>query len=398
MTGSINADRNIRLLEIYTSSLGLMFCIGVIVPYYRDEIGLSFQDFMIGETVFAAVTVALEVPTGWISDVWKRKHVLALAAAFEMFGFMVLLAADNLWMAVAAQGILGIAVSLFSGSNSALLYDTLLEAGREGEFRKREGRRQAISLYSIAVAATIGAFLYEFNHYLPVILTLIGVTPAFFCAMLMQEPRRHKRAVERNPLADMAATFTYALRGHAEVGFIILFAAALFSATKSIMWTQQPYYMALGIPEGYFGALMAVGWAVGGMSCHLAHVLDGKVSNLRFLSCALGAAVLICVAASVGPGLHGVVLLMLGGSCLYGLANPRVSDAINRRVGSERRATILSTQNLLAQLLFVPLGLGLGALTEAGGVSLALQGLAGWLAMAGVFLALWAAWRRGRTA
>lgn len=397
MTGSINVNRNIRLLEVYTGCLGLPFCIGVIVPYYRDEIGLSFQDFMIGETVFAAVTFALEVPTGWLSDVWKRKHVLALAAMFEMFGFMVLLAADNLWIAVAAQGILGIGVSLFSGTNSALLYDTLLEVGREGEFRKREGRRQAISLYSIAVAATVGAFLYEFDHHLPVILSLLGAVPAIVCALLMREPRRHKKAAERNPLADMAATFTYALRGHAEVGFIILFAAALFSATKAIMWTQQPYYMALGIPEGYFGALMAVGWTLGGMSCHLSHVLDGKVSNLRFLSFALGAAVLICVAASLGPGLHGVVLLMLGGSCLYGLASPRVGDAINRRVGSERRATILSTQNLLAQMFFMPLGLGLGALTEAGGVSLALQGLAGWLAMAGVFLALWAAWRRGRT-
>ena len=56
--------RNIRLLELQDILQGMLFVVPVIVPYYRDEIGLSFQDFLIGQAVFAFIAVALEVPSG----------------------------------------------------------------------------------------------------------------------------------------------------------------------------------------------------------------------------------------------------------------------------------------------------------------------------------------------
>ena len=85
----------------------------------------------------------------------------------------------------------------------------------------------------------------------------------------------------------------------------------------------------------------------------------------------------------------GIILLMLGGSCLFGLANPRVNDAINMRVSSERRATILSTKNLLVQLFFIPSSLLIGWVNEAYSISHVFFAVIGWLMLGGVCLALW---------
>jgi hypothetical protein len=81
--------------------------------------------------------------------------------------------------------------------------------------------------------------------------------------------------------------------------------------------------------------------------------------------------------------------MMIGGSCLFGVANPRVSEAINRCVDPARRATVLSTQSLLVSLLFIPLSRGMGLISAAYGMQIMLLVLAGWLGLAGVCLALW---------
>jgi len=387
--------RNVRMLELHSIFWSALFIIPVLIPFYRDHIGLSFQDFLIGEAVFAGVVVALEVPSGWLSDVWKRKYVLALGSFFWFLGFGYLYFANSLLDTIIAQGVIGIAVSLFSGTATALLYDTLLAEGREAEYSRLEGRRFGMGHYSCAFGAVAGGFLYAADPALPLLATIASAIPATICCLLMKEPRRHKSAVQGHPIKDMAITMRYALHGHKEVAFIIIFAGLLFSGTKLIMWSQQPYYMTLDIPEYYYGMLMAIGFTLSAIASTLAHKLDGKISNLRTLTCALITGMIVCIGAGSVIGLHGVVLLMIGGSFLFGLSMPRVNDAINSRVDSSRRATILSTTNLLRELFFIPVSIVIGITVTAGGIGYGLYAVAGWLSLAGLFIVLWA-WQRAR--
>jgi MFS family permease len=389
----MRADRNIRLLEAHAALVNMLFVVPVIMPLYRDRMGLSFRDFLLGEAAFAAVVLALDVPTGWLSDLWKRKHVLALGTLVTMSGYAVMLAAHGLALAVTAQALIGVGISLLNGTNSALLYESLMAEGREAEYRRREGRRAGMGLYSVAAASVLGGLLYARGHALPIMLTLPMHALAVLAACLMDEPERHRKRPEKHPVADIIATTRYAL-GHPEVGLIIIFAAVMFCSTKLIMWSQQPYYMLLGLHEEFYGVLMAVGFVLGGFSSHMSHRLDGRVNSFQALGLVWGLAVGACLGAAWRPGWHGVALLMIGGTCLYGIAAPRVSEAINRHVGSERRATILSTQSLMVSLLFIPLSMLVGRVSERFGVQAVLIGLAGWLSVAGLCLILYAL-RRG---
>lgn len=388
--------RNVRLLDIYTLLTGASFVIAVLIPYYRDQMGLSFRDFLLAESCFAATVFLLEVPTGWISDIWRRKHVLALGGLFMQLGYGLLLIGDSLAWAIAGQIALGVAISLISGTNSAMLYDTLLSQGQQERYSKHEGRRFGLGLYSLAAASILGSFLYPLHHQWPLVLCILSQGLALLCACRMDEPSRHKKRPEKHPLRDMLDTARYALHGHGETGFIILFAAALFCGTKLIMWTQQPYYMAMGLNEGIYGVLMAAGFILGGASSHAAHLLDGKIDGQKILALAWGFAMIVCIAAGLHLGWSGVALLMLGGSCIFGIATPRVSEAINHRIGSERRATILSTVQLLVSLMFIPVSTLIGWLSERYTITGALLGITGWLGLAGVFLALYSFIRNRR--
>ncbi len=387
-------ERNLKLIGFFTVCGSMLFLIPVILPYYSEVIGLGYREFLYGETAYAAAIVLFDVPTGWISDVWKRKHTLALGYILNMIGWCILLIAHSLWQAILAQTFLGLCYSLLSGSNTALLYDSLLSVDRKNEYRKKEGKRMALSLYAIAGASVVGGFLYSINRYLPIYTTLIANFIALIAVLMIDEPERHKRIGQKHPVADIIETIKYALHGHAEVGFIIIFTAVLFCSTKLIMISQQPYYMALNFPKAAFGILIAVGFFLGGASSHWAHLLDGKINTFRALMFAWALAFFVCVGAGLHIGLSGVALLMVGGSCIYGAAAPRVNEAINRLVGSERRATILSTLSFMTSLLAIPMSALIGWISGIGGVQLSLFGIALWLCLSGACLV---AWKMGRT-
>ena len=389
----MRVDRNIRLLEAHSLLVNCSFVIPVIMPFYRDQMGLSFRDFLVGESAFAATVLLLDVPMGWVSDQWQRKHVLAAGTLIELIGYALMLLSHSLPMAALAQSVIGVGICFLNGTNTAILYESLMAKGREGEYRKREGRRGGFGLYSVALASVLGGFIYPHMHQLPVVLTVFMQNAALAVACLLDEPERHRKRPEKHPVADIIETTRYALR-HPEVGLIIIFAGVMFCSTKLIMWSQQPYYMALGLREETFGLLMAVGFVLGGFSSQMAHRLDGKVNTHRALMLAWAMAVCACLGAAAKVGWHGVALLMVGGTCIYGIAAPRVSEAINRHVGSERRATILSTQSLCVSVLFIPVSWVMGHVSDAYGVQAVLVALAAWLGVAGLSLAAFGLRRR----
>ena len=89
-------------------------------------------------------------------------------------------------------------------------------------YQRLEGKRHAISLYSVAFAAAAGGLLYQVNPRLPLLLDALTELGAFICAFCLIEPTRMKRGVQTNPIHDMWVTVKYAVHGHKEIAGIII--------------------------------------------------------------------------------------------------------------------------------------------------------------------------------
>jgi MFS family permease len=383
-----DCQRNLRLINIYTLAINAVFLLPVITPYYRDELGLSFHDFLIGEAVFAAVMILGDIPTGFIADKFGRRIALLLGTVFAFLGYSLLYAATGFWSAVLSQGVIGIAVCLASGANSAMLYDTLLTQGREAEFRRREGLRFGFQLYSVAGACLIGGYAYTLDHYLPLQIELVAVFAAFLATLFMVEPARHKTETGKHPLKDIWDTTLYALHGHKQVAEIILLMMLIFSTTKILMWSIQSYAGFLGYSESLLGFIYAAVMLSGAISGHFGHRLFPNLKGLDLLKALLGAFIVILLIAGFSGSLAGLLVLSLEG-VIFGFGMPRAQEAINRLVGSERRATVLSAANLAVSCAFIPFSQSLGWLADARGILDALLGHAILLAVLGAGVLLW---------
>lgn len=366
-----DCSRNLKLLNIFTIFLNFIFILPIIVPFYRDELGLTFHDFLIGESVFAVILILFDVPSGYLADRWGRRKTLILGSFVLAVAYLSLALATGFWSALFAQGFIGIGIALVSGTNSALLYDTLLSQGRESEYRKREGFRFALQLYSCAFASIVGGYLYMIDHHLPLIIEVILIAMGAIIAFFFVEPPRHQPIKEHHPLRDIRDTVIYVLHGHREIAGIVLLMVIVFSTTKICMWGIQAYTEELKIPEVYNGWIISAVMLCGGVSGHFGHKILPNLRGEQALQGLIVMLVICLLVAGFSMSFVGIIALGLE-AFVYGFGMPRAQETINNLVDSSRRATVLSTANLATSLGFIPLSQMVGFVTDEADISTAL--------------------------
>ncbi len=371
----MSLNRNIRLISAHGMFTHMLFLLPIILPYYQS-IGLTFRDFLIGEAVFSAVVILSEVPSGWISDVWKRRTTLVLGAFIALAGYATLMFAEGFWTATLAQGIIGVAVALNSGTNTALLYDLLHEEGREEDYRRLDGHRHGISFYGTALSCLAGAFLFQIHPKLPLMFDLLAILTAMICIAMVREPVRFQKSVEKHMFHDMWVTMKYALSGHPEITGIIIVSTVLMSTTKLMFWSQQAYYSEAGLNVLWFGVILTGSYILGGLAGQLSHKTENWGSNRSALGVTLGTLIVACTVLANVTSIWLGMILFFTGTLAYAVGQPRTNNAINKRVGPERRATILSTANLMIHFLFIPSSVVLGYIADKGNIGDALLYLA----------------------
>src|SRR5512137_2203269 len=129
----------------------------VIMPFFREWGGLSFVQIFALQTWFMLTSFLMEVPTGAVADRFGRKVSVAcggflLGAASLLYGSV-----PHLAVFVAAETLFAIAITLFSGADEALAYDSLLACGQESEASRVMSRLEAAKLAGILVGALLGA-------------------------------------------------------------------------------------------------------------------------------------------------------------------------------------------------------------------------------------------------
>ena len=367
-------DKNTYLLNLLALFNNAMFVIPIIVVYYEAHKSVGFTGFLIGEAAFALVMVLMEVPSGYLSDVWRRKYVLWLAMVWQILGFGLLWLGDGLFMMVLAQSIVGVGVSLYSGTNRALLYDSLQERGKAAAYTKHSGGLHTWGMIGGAVSALVGGFFYEAQPHLPAMLTVVSVALAALIALFLVEPNRHKQEVQKNPFADMVSVMKYTLHGHKEVACLILFMTSVFVTTNLMFWLHQRYWVDGGIPESMFGVLMAVGMGINAIGAGFAHRIESKLRFVHIV-CVLTFVTFVAYGLAVlMPHWLGIFALLLGGLA-YGMGTPLMDAAVNKRIESHRRATVLSVKSLVHRLIFLPLSLLIGPLADDYSAKIAMASL-----------------------
>ncbi len=378
-------NKNISRLYVVKISKWFNLVMPVVVLFYQDN-GMGMHEIFILKSIYSIAIVTLELPSGWMADVWGRRKTLILGAILGSAGFLMYSFSFGFWAFVAAEIVLGAGHSFVSGADSAMLYESLKTEKKSDKYVKHEGRITSAGNFAEAIAGISAGFLAAISlrtpFYFQFVVASLAIPAAFSLAEPTVQAATHVHSVKRVML-DIKNT----LLKQANLRISILLSAVTGTATLTFAWLVQPFFKAIDIPVELFGILWTALNLSVGVSSAFAYRFEGKLNRRKeilFIIVLLSAGYLLSGLAVMREGLVFLFLFYLG----RGLATPVFKNYINLYTPSEMRATILSVRNLVIRISFAIIGPLLGWMTDNVSLNTAFI-LAGTIYLAAATLAAW---------
>jgi len=380
-------QRNINLVYGLAFFHCFMIVLPVIVPFFISK-GLGLAEIFYLQTIYAATIVLLEAPSGYFADLFGRRIALLAGSFVHGLGYFLLNFADGLTSLMLFEITVGIAGSLLSGADLALLYDS--EKALDQDYDSPHSRGLATLGFIKSCAEGLGALLggllasYSFE-----VMVLGQSLAAWVCTLLallvVEPPHQADRRIDKR--LRFAEVMQYMWRGDRVLRNVFIAIPVYNLATIHVVWLVQPYWESRGISLAAFGMLwftqsLTVGLASKwGFNIERRHGAIAALSLIGFLP-VLGffgmawlkgwAGIGICLALFFGRGLVQVILI----------------NALNRRVPSSFRATANSLTSFAFRLGFIATGPIVGSIAESRGLPIALNLLGATFIVVFIFIML----------
>ena len=275
---------------------------------------------------------------------------MVLGTFFCFIGFALFSFSFGFWEFFLAEILLGIGNSFISGSDSAILYDSLLQSKQTDEYTKIEGKTYSIGNFSEAGAGILGGFLADISLRYPWYVQAAVAALAIPFAISLVEPQVKFKKIEKSFKAILQVV-NYTLVENKLLKWFTIFSAITGVATLSMAWFAQPFFKDVDIPIKWFGILWAILNISVGLSSYHAHRLESLL-NRKILLSFIGLGIAFCY-ISLGFsetkwGLLWILMIYL----IRGVATPVLRNYINEITTSEIRATVLSVRSFIIRTCF----------------------------------------------
>ena len=242
----------------------------------------------------------------------------------------------------AAEAILAVGSALRSGTDSAMLYDSLAEMKVESRYHEVEGQANFYTRIAAASSALIGGMMVVSAVRLPFLLNFFTGVGMVYVAFNLVEPSR-KRRLSRTPLWDMFKIAGKAVANR-KIIWLVLVMAMMFSTGVIGLWSYYLYYTEIGLGIGWIGFLSAAFGMCAGFGAKYSHVLTRELGERWSL---VGLLILGPGMIFLGlmPSMSMIPMIFLIGF-VWGFSIPMLLRFLNDLVDSETRATVIAVSNM----------------------------------------------------
>jgi MFS family permease len=235
----MNLNNNIRRLTLIHILWNAQFHLVVYTLFLLAK-GFSTQQFFLIESAYYLIALVLEVPTGIFSDRISRKWSLIIASIIGIPIIPIIILSDSFLVVLVAMSIGGIGAALTSGTDTAILYDTLKALERENEFTKISGKIGWYSSLSMAFAGIIGGVLAQYDMSYAWWAYFVVGNLALITMLTLAEPPFYRTTQENESyLQHLGASWKMSTTGSA--GYYVFYAATIWFFFSIGFWLWQPY-------------------------------------------------------------------------------------------------------------------------------------------------------------
>lgn len=367
--------RNIKLdyINTFITNLNMQSSIWVL---YLAYCGLSLAQIGLLEGIYHATSILCEIPSGAAADLLGRRRSMIISKICIMVSCLIMLFSKNFWLFALSFAIQSLGNNFNSGSEEALVYDSMKCLGREEEYMRVNGRLNVLIEVAQGIATVLGGVLAQYSYFWCYSACLVIAGLALFPVLLMTEAPYADREKERAGIGDLVRTHFRTslaiLRTDRRILKIIVYYSVVFAAETMFFFYSQQYYCELGYNKIQISLILLL---VGIFSC-MGAVLSEKI----FLKA--GKKTGLAAAAAIGLAMlcygFGNIVLSAAVFAVAGFCNamlyPVQSNQLNQLIPSRQRATLISISSMffsVGMILLFPLA---GALADRFGLTRVLEG------------------------
>ena len=354
--------RYLVLVGLRWLPVGLLMPIFVLWPLSR---GLSLTEIGLVFSVQGFVVLALELPTGGLSDSLGRRPVLLVASVIALVSLGLFAIADGAAMFAVAMVFQGIYRALDSGPLEAWYVDATLAADPDAPIETGLSAGSSVLSVAIAIGALGTGALIALHPVagldpllLPLLLAIVGHGVHLGAVLVLMHEVKAPRGI-----AAIAASVR-AVPGVIVDGIRLLRSSRVLLGLVSVelFW---------GFSMVTFESLFPIRLAglVGGTDA--AAALMGPIGSGAWFAAAGGAAAVVVLSRRIGvarsaallrvvqgasilamgliAGVVGVVAAYLATYVAHGASNPMHTTLLHREVEGPNRTTVLSMNSMVAQ-------------------------------------------------
>lgn len=345
-------ERNIPLYWLYVVFNEPLFWGPILIVSLQELAHMRLSEIYAMESAVVCICVVLDIPFGSLADLIGRKRCIIVGRMFLFVSaafFALMTAPIHAWI---GNVLWAIGYTMQNGADTALLSDTLNKNGRDGEYKRIQGRAIGSRYILIAFCSLLTGLLASTNLRLPLLVGLPFMLISLCAALFLKEPVvTTERYSAREHLNRLKQGIFFVIHSR-EVRWMIGFAALLATTSKVWFFTYNPYFELVGLPLAQYGVIFfclnVVAWWSSRNAYKIERYLGERICIVSMILC-IGVPILLMGCLPLQP----LAYLVIVQNVVRGFMSPFVGGYVNRHLTSTVRATGLSAQSSIANVLAI---------------------------------------------
>ncbi len=331
------------------------FLLPVTMLWYQAN-GLTAADFVSIQGIFILLGLFVEVPSGYIADMFSKKRILLFSFTLFLLRCLLWLSFTGLVVIIVGELLVLLSRSFFQGIYDSYIFEYLKKEQETDKMMKYCGIVTCFTNVGTGTASLLCSVLYpQYSLYVLLSLELIAtvIAIALICTLPNIKVIKMKKSISQRGKEIWQAVIS-TLRD-SRINHYILLTAVFASSTYVFIWSFQPIMKITGVALGFFGVVYFFNFLFRALASYFTSSIVQKFGYKKLA---------IIVAMHIFVGLSGMIIsyelnypfVTLGFVFLicigigFQLAfNILTVTKIQEIAPSEVRATKSSTNNMISQ-------------------------------------------------
>lgn len=365
---NLSKQKNSSLFKTAAFIDGLYFFTPILTLFLAGK-GITLSDILFSQVLYSIGVFVGEIPTGVFADKFGNKLSLIIGYTMEVLCLTTILLFPLKVVFLVASLIRGISGSFLSGSDDALLYESIkVEYPREQvEFEYQKATARVASnlqigvVTSIIISGIIMQFLHEQSYVLLIVMTLISLATVTIILSKLQD---HKSSEDLDQVSElegshMLSAVTDVMR-HIKldvvIGMVLVVSAVTISGEYFMQSVYQIYFNDNGVAPLWIAWVLALGAL--GNALLLRLLYRGKENKFGPRAIVVGSAAFLGILFILLGLISNSVMLVIVFTfmiSLYEIGKPALISIIQSRTPTKIRTTTLSSVSFVRRIVQIGL-------------------------------------------